>query len=78
MSFDVVDPGHRDKCVREWCCSDRAVNKTLRNFTLPREGSFKAWCLHKESMKTLCKMDVKMGSVKLRKCPLTARAVPLQ
>ena len=42
MSFDVADSGHRDKCVREWCCSDRAVNKTSRNFTLPREGSFKA------------------------------------
>ena len=42
MSFDVVDSGHRDKCVREWCCSDRAVNKTSRNFTLPRECSFKA------------------------------------
>ena len=42
MSFDVVDSGHRDKCVREWCSSDRAVNLTSRNFTLPREGSFKA------------------------------------
>ena len=38
MSFDVVDPGHRDKCVREWCCSDRAVNKTLRNCKVPILG----------------------------------------